>query len=176
MAKKKQLKHAKQDHREKHRKAIGILLLIFSMVCILVGSVWLIWHGSLTLPTVEPKNKVIETQPQLDFTPHSTGSRGIKIPSTNGITMVSGQIEQEVNFYNPSSNKCYFKISLYLSDGTLIYQSGLIAPDEIITQIELKQELQSGVYRNCLLKYQCYSLENNTELSGADIKIEINSK
>lgn len=176
MAKNKQPKYTIEDKNEKRKKKCGILLLILSIVCLLGGSLWIILHNIGTLPTVEPKNKVIETTPQLDFEPHSTESRGIEIPATNGLVLKAGQKRQEVNFYNPESNKCCFKISLYLSNGELIYQSGLIAPDENITQIELKQELQSGVYRNCQLKYQCYSVKDNTELSGADIKLEINVK
>lgn len=89
--------------------------------------------------------------------------------------MKSGQLEQKVDFYNPDENNCLFLISLYLSDDTLIWQSDLIRPSEHITQITLKQKLQRGLYRNCRLVYDCYTLDEKNILNGGQVKIEINS-
>lgn len=179
MAKTHTYKHTKEDSRENRKRNVGIVLLLVSFFMVVGGWIAVCFMQNPPFSfnnTQELREDSSENTQELDFTPHSTDSREIKIPSTNGIQMVSGQIEQTVDFYNPASNHCYFKLSLYLSDGTLIYQSKLIAPDERITQIELLQKLQSGVYRNCQLKYQCYSVKDNTELSGADIKLEINVK
>lgn len=95
----------------------------------------------------------------LDFTSNNESNTSIIIPGVNGINMKSGQLEQKVDFYNPDENNCLFLISLYLSDDTLIWQSDLIRPSEHITQITLKQKLQRGLYRNCRLVYDCYTLD-----------------
>lgn len=124
-------------------------------------------------------NKITEvTQPttsQLDFTPHSTESRGISLPTTNGLVMKADQLEQTVDFYNPASNKVYFKMDIALSDGTIIYQSDYLKPDEHIKKIKLTKVLDNGVYRNCKITYHCYSLERKIPVNNAEVTIEINS-
>ena len=111
----------------------------------------------------------------LDFTP-AEESKSIKIPAVTGIYMRAGQRNQTVDFYNPKENNCYFVISLYLSDDTLIYKSDMIAPAEHIKEITLLQELERGIYRNCRLVYNCYSLDNKTQLNGSNVVLEINAQ
>ena len=111
----------------------------------------------------------------LDFIP-AEESKSIKIPAVTGIYMRAGQRNQTVDFYNPKENTCYFVISLYLSDDTLIYISDMIAPAEHIKEIMLLQELKRGIYRNCRLVYNCYSLDNKTQLNGSNVVLEINAQ
>lgn len=111
----------------------------------------------------------------LDFTP-AEESKSIKIPAVTGIYMRAGELKQTVDFYNPQENNCYFVISLYLSDDTLIYKSDMIAPAEYIKEITLLQELKRGIYRNCRLVYNCYSLDNKTQLNGSNVVLEINAQ
>ena len=111
----------------------------------------------------------------LDFTP-AEESKSIKIPAVTGVYMRAGELKQTVDFYNPKENNCYFVISLYLSDDTLIYKSDMIAPAEHIKEITLLQELKRGIYRNCRLVYNCYSLDNKTQLNGSNVVLEINAQ
>jgi hypothetical protein len=167
-----------KDEKEKddRRRIIGLILLLICATSILIGIVYIsCLNKKQSLPTVEHKNKVIETTSELDFTPRSTESREIKLPSTNGLVFKAGVKEQEVDFYNPAENKAIIQIDIVLSDGTIIYQSNYLKPDERINQIELTQTLKSGVYRNCKMKYYCYALDGETKLNSAEVKIEINS-
>lgn len=111
----------------------------------------------------------------LDFTP-AAENKSIQIPAVTGIYMRAGELKQTVDFYNPKENNCYFVISLYLSDDTLIYKSDMIAPAEQIKEITLLQELKRGIYRNCRLVYNCYSLDNKTQLNGSNVVLEINAQ
>lgn len=111
----------------------------------------------------------------LDFTP-APENKSIQIPAVTGIYMRAGELKQTVDFYNPQENNCYFVISLYLSDDTLIYKSDMIAPAEHIKEITLLQELKRGIYRNCRLVYNCYSLDNKTQLNGSNVVLEINAQ
>lgn len=115
------------------------------------------------------------TSKPLDFTPIGEENR-ITIPAVTGLALNAGSIHQTVNLHNPSENSCFFVISIYLSDGTLIYQSDYLAPSERLTEIELSQELQRGIYRNCRIVYSCYSLDNKTPLNSGETIIEITSK
>ena len=111
----------------------------------------------------------------LDFVPAGDASDSITIPAVTGLNLKSGQLQQKVDFYNPKENQCYFIISIYLSDDTLIYKSDYLAPAETITEITLLQTLQKGTYRNCRIVYNCYTLDNKATLNSGDVKIEINS-
>ena len=57
-------------------------------------------------------------------------NQSISIPGMNGIYLKANQTKQTVDFFNPEENQCYFIISLYLSDGTLIYKSDYIEPGD----------------------------------------------
>ena len=95
----------------------------------------------------------------LDFIPAGDSSDSINIPAVTGLNLKSGQLQQKVDFYNPKENQCYFIISIYLSDDTLIYKSDYLAPTETITEINLLQTLQRGTYKNCRIVYNCYTIK-----------------
>lgn len=119
-----------------------------------------------------------ETEPKktLDFMPvDGNTENNITIPGVTGIYMEPNQTEQTVSFYNPEKNNCLFVISLYLSDGTLIFQSEHISPGEQLTDIALLTQLEQGIYKKCLLVYECYSLDGLTQYNGSQFTIEINT-
>lgn len=91
----------------------------------------------------------------------------IEIPGYGSITLKAGQTAQNVSFPNPAENNCYFVISLYLPDGSLIYQSGLIPPAKAIYSIELLQTVSAGTYENAIMQYDCYRLDDQSQLNGA---------
>lgn len=112
------------------------------------------------------------TSKPLDFTPIGESNR-ITIPAVTGLTLTASSVHQTINLHNPSENTCFFIISVYLSDDTLIYQSDYLAPSERLTEIELKQELMRGIYRNCRMVYSCYSLADKSPLNSGETIIEI---
>jgi len=127
----------------------------------------------------QPKddNTTIATtsQNELDFTPYNDGGGKIKLPIVSGLNMKAGQLQQTVDFYNPNEN-CYFVITLYLSNGTQIYKSDMLAPSEHITEITLLQPLQRGIYSKCKMIFDCYAMDKTTTLNGGSANIEINSQ
>ncbi len=90
----------------------------------------------------------------------------ISIPGFDEIVLKADTWIQNVHFKNPESNRCYFVITLYMQDGSLLYKSDLIAPGESINRICLSQLLESGVYENCVLNYACYSTKDFQQLNG----------
>lgn len=156
---------------EKKKKYIIAFILLFVVVIMLV---WLFYScqshkTNLTADTTTTESK------SLDFTPYNNTEDTITIPGIDGFNLKAGQLQQQVDFYNPQKNKCYFKISLYLSDGTMIWQSDYIAPSEKISEINLNKKLHKGLYKNCQLVYECFSLNNKSPLNGGSVKLEINS-
>ena len=152
---------------------IYILLLIGAILILLL--ILKLCEKTTTLPSGDTSQTTVTTKP-LDFIPAvGVPSNSITIPAVTGLNMKSGQLQQKVDFYNPKENQCYFVISIYLSDDTLIYKSDYLAPAETITEINLLQTLQKGTYRNCRIVYNCYTLDRKATLNSGNVKIEINS-
>lgn len=159
-------------HNKKQKKQIIIAIAILAVLLILL----LLLKSCGTTPSTPTDSTQPTTQPDktLDFIP-AVEKGSIVIPGFTGIYLVPGQLNQSVNFSNPEVNNCYFVLALYLSDETKIWESDYIAPGQTITDITLLQELQRGLYKNCILHYRCFSLDSKTELNGSTQRIEINT-
>lgn len=154
------------------------LIFVSVLLCILViAGVYGIFHlgESNTPPKME--EDAVEWAGSEDKN-NNSGSPGenIAVPGTDVMNMKADQKKQSVNLYNPEQNNCYFKISLLLEDGTLLYQSDLIAPGKGIYEIELAKALAEGTYDNSILKYECFDMdENYTPLNAAEFVFTIQS-
>lgn len=154
------------------RRNISILLLALVGIVVLLTCIFCLRSCIYSTNTVT----VPEETYALDFTPVAKNqSDMITIPSTSGIYLKSGQLEQKVDLYNPADNQCYFQITLALSDKTVIWKSGYIAPSESVKDITLLKTLERGIYGNCTLTYHCFSLDEKLPLNSASIEIEISS-
>lgn len=157
-------------HSKRKRRIIITLVIVAVLLLLLL----LLLKSCNAPPSSEDSTQETQEQKTLDFIP-ATEKGKINIPGYTGIYLVPGQINQKVNFYNPDSNNCYFVMSLYLSDDTKIWESDYIAPGEKIEDITLLQSLDRGLYKNCVLCYRCFSLDDKTELNGSTQRIEINT-
>lgn len=156
------------EHKLGKRIAVIVLLAVVVVVILLLRSC----GDSPVIPPTDTD----PTKGTLNFTPAGEQQNNtITIPGMTGINLQSGQLEQVVDFHNPEENTCYFVLSLYLSDDTLIYQSGYLAPGERITEIKLNQPLQRGIYGKCRLVYECFALDNKYALNTGEVVLEINS-
>lgn len=156
------------EHKLGKRIAVIVLLAVVVVVILLLRSCG-------DSPVIPPTG-TDPTKGTLDFTPTGEQQRDtISLPGMTEITLQSGQLEQAVDFHNPKENACYFVLSLYLSDDTLIYQSGYLAPGERITEIKLNQPLQRGIYGKCRLVYECFTLDNKSALNTGVVVLKINS-
>ena len=84
---------------------------------------------------------------------------GIDIPGFDSLYFIADQAEQNMTVPNPPQNFCWFKVSLVLEDGTVLWTSGLIPPGEESEQVVLNKPLEKGEYRNAVLKYECFADE-----------------
>ena len=97
-------------------------------------------------------------------------SESIAIPGYELLELDANRRAQTLYLSNPSSNKCYFRISLYLENETLLWKSDLIEPGK------LNQALKKGTYTNAVLKYDCYKNDGKTPLNGAETKLTLRVK
>jgi len=101
----------------------------------------------------------------------------IAIPGYESIELKANSKQQSVCLHNPIQNSCYFKVSLFLADGTLLWQSELIEPGSNSKPIVLLMPLEKGTYYNATLKYSCFSMNDDlSQLNGAETKVTLQLK
>lgn len=157
--------------KKKKKYIIALILLAIVIVILVLLFYFCQRHNANSTADV---TSTTESE-SLDFTPYNNTEDTITIPGIDGLNLKAEQLQQQVDFYNPPQNKCYFQISMFLSDGTLIWKSDYIAPSKKISEITLYKELQRGLYKNCRLVYDCYSLNDKSQLNSGEVKLEINS-
>lgn len=100
-------------------------------------------------------------------------AESIAIPGYDELVLRARSIEQQVDFYNPEGNGCYFVISVLLPDGAELFKSGLIAPGSRLTSIDLSHALEAGTYAKAVLRYSCFRVGDMAQLNGADILLTL---
>ncbi|MDD2955778.1 MAG: tRNA (uracil-5-)-methyltransferase [Oscillospiraceae bacterium] len=98
---------------------------------------------------------------------------GIAIPGFEMMSLKAGVLEQTVGFFNPEQNNCYFRIRFSLSDGTELYQSGMIKPGQHLETVELSRTLEAGTYKDATLRYECFALDSLAPLNGAETILNV---
>lgn len=165
------------------QQARKLKLVIIGMAVCLLAAVAVI----LVLVLKKPQTPTAPSeQAGVSFAEDYTGNRptykGGKIENTDTIAcpgykalgMKADTVPQQVNFYNPEENNCYFKISLKLEDGTLLWESELLEPGKAFYDIDLLKTLPEGEYPNTTLKYECFAMnEERTALNGSEIRLTL---
>lgn len=105
-----------------------------------------------------------------EATPTDGGS--IAIPGYETLSFQAGKTAQTVDLKNPPENVCTFVLSLTLDDGTTLWTGEVLSPGEAYTRITLERALDAGEYA-ATLHYDCYTIEDNQPLNGAEIQLTI---
>ena len=110
------------------------------------------------------------------FAKAAPGSGGnIAIPGYEKLSFAAGKTAQNVNLKNPAENACTFVLSLTLDDGTALWTGEALSPGEAFTRITLNRALDAGDYP-ATLHYDCYTIEDNQPLNGAEIQLTLEVK
>ena len=96
----------------------------------------------------------------------------IAIPGYETLLFQVGKTAQTVRLTNPAENACTFVLSLTQDDGTPLWTGEALSPGEAFTRITLNKALDAGSYATTL-HYECFSLNDNTPLNGADVQLMI---
>ena len=139
-----------------------MMILVSALVVMILGL-----KGCNSVSTIAPSNEA--TTAPIVKNPDS-----IAIPGYEMLELKAGSKEQSLCMPNPPQNCCYFQIALYMEDGTLLWQSELIAPGKNSKPMALSKALEKGMYPNTVLRYSCYSQDENlTPLNGAEMKLTL---
>ncbi len=100
----------------------------------------------------------------------------IAIPGYEKLSFTAGKTAQAVNLKNPAENSCTFVLTLTLDEGgETLWTGEALSPGEAFTRITLKKALDAGEYP-ATLHYDCYTIEDNRPLNGAEIQLTLEVK
>ena len=100
----------------------------------------------------------------------------IAIPGYEKLSFAAGKTAQAVNLKNPAENACTFVLSLTLDEsGETLWMGEALSPGEAFTRITLTKALDAGEYA-ATLHYDCYTIEDNRPLNGAEIQLTLEVK
>ena len=99
----------------------------------------------------------------------------IAIPGYEKLSFAAGKTAQAVNLKNPPENACTFVLTLTLEGGETLWAGKALSPGEAFTRITLTRALDAGEYP-ATLHYDCFSLNDNTPLNGAEIQLTIEAR
>ena len=99
-----------------------------------------------------------------------SSGENIAIPGYEKLSFEAGKTAQAVKLKNPAENACTFVLNLSLTDGETLWTGEALSPGEAYTRITLSKALDTGDYP-ATLHYDCYTIEDNQPLNGAEIQL-----
>ncbi len=159
------------------KRNIVQLILFFAIVVLIFIIIWLFCRpcpecGYTPFNVDETKENIGQVS-----SAETLKTNSIAIPGYSLIELKADAYEQDIALSNPENNNCYFKISLLLEDGTLLWESKLIKPGETSGKIKLKTCLKAGEYEKAVLHYDCFSLDREKKsLNSGETKLTLSVK
>ena len=160
----------KKNIKSRKKLIVGIISLILVFVAVLIAILYFSeGDRKVDMETGEVKKGVI------DYTGQDIQeSPGIVAPGYLALSLMADKRMQNTYLRNPKENTCYFKLSLVLKDGTIIWKSDYLEPGLAFDRIKLKKTLKRGTYEDTTLQYDCYSIVDKRKQNGASVKLTLN--
>lgn len=157
------MKKGRFENTDGRKLPLGVLGAVFLVLILLA----LLLNNCKGAPNMKDDPTTTETTVQ-----KNEGS--ISIPGYEMLELKADSKKQSLSMPNPAQNNCYFEISLYLEDGTLLWKSALIEPGEVSNPLVLMKELSKGYYPKSVLRYACFAMDEDcTPLNGAETKVTL---
>lgn len=156
------------EKKQKGRWQWTVIILLSAVVVSLLVVLILMANNPGDTTTGNKDDESTETETVIEKNPDA-----IAIPGYEILELQADQKQQSLCLPNPPQNVCYFQISLYLEDGTLLWKSELVEPGAVSQPILLNRALKEGTYANAVLKYDCFKMDGQTPLNGAETKLTL---
>lgn len=150
-------------------------LIIFTLLVLTGIAIFLYFHHQPTLPdnSLQTDNSAEDWDGEKELYNPQEAVPTIEIPGITSLVFQPESTKQKVNFYNPETNNCLFKMTLYV-DNAECWQSGYVEPGKGFYEIELSKSLEVGSYDAYLL-IECFK-ENGLPLNGAHVDFNLTVK
>ena len=158
-------------HKGKYKKPkqiqFPVTTVVLDVVCVVLAILLFRTCQHTPVSTVESETTVPKTTVEKN-------KDSISVPGYEMLEIKADSRKQDFAMENPAQNNCYFQISLYLEDGTLLWKSELIEPGQVTKPLVLAKELSKGYYPKSVLHYDCYAMDaDKTPLNGAEMKVTL---
>ena len=159
------MKNGKYERTQKQRLPTRLGVIISVLLLIIALLIFKLYSNN---PATHQGSGGLQTSSPIEKNPDS-----IAIPGYELLELQANNSKQTLCLPNPEQNVCYFQISLYLEDGTLLWMSELIGPGSTSKPISLIKPLDKGIYPNAILRYSCFKMDGVTSLNGAETKLTL---
>lgn len=163
---------AEQDKRDNITSIVFLAIVVIGVLFVILNKTGafdgLVRRGDIKIDL--QTGEVIEGLREF---PDTEPSVSVEIPGYKLIELKANTVQQDTLLENPAGNRSYFKLSLILADGTVIWQSDYLEPGAAFAHIELNQKLKKGTYEHATLRYEVYSLAGFGQENGSDIKLTL---
>ena len=160
----------KTEGNSAKKSSVLIVILSFLLMVAVAFIIVLLWNQR----PVEISN---ETTISEQSKPVEKLTDSINIPGYVLLTFNEGELTQDFTVPNPEENTCFFRISLVLNDGTVLWTSDMVAPGESSDNVVLSKAMEKGDYPDAMLKFECFADEAGTQaLNGAETNLTIRVK
>ena len=120
---------------------------LFLLILLLLAGVLAAYFGLQKLPkgvVLDPMSAKYEAPIEVS---EETHTEYISLPGISRIRIEEGKDTTKTLLWNPDGNPCYFQYTILLQDtGEVIYESGLIAPGNAITEVTFNRTFSRGTY------------------------------
>jgi len=163
-------KETRASSEEDKKKKRRLIIVIGLLLVVIAGLAFALWQKN-----AHDQANRLATGGQVYKGDQANGTMAekIAIPGYESITLKANQLDQKVKLDNPKKNTVYFRMSLILPDGTTIWRSKLVSPGKGEYNIRLRHAVPAGTYPKSTLRYECFSLKNQTPLNGSAIKLKL---
>ena len=160
-----------RDRRSARRRNATILVIILLLLFTVTLSIVLLCGNGDN--SYRPDLPEIRLNGDDGFSPNQT-QKGIMLRGATGLVFEEGSLEQTVDIPNVQENEYAFVLSIYLADGTQLFKSYYVYRGDVLKKIKLNQTLRSGIYKNALMVYSCYTVDaSHIAVSQCEFPIEI---
>ena len=165
------------EKTKKKDMLISVLIIVIIIMAVAFVVLAMIFKNTMRKES-EPATTVLQTTTQAaetteeeSTTKKAKNTNTIDIPQRGFITFAADTAKQTNTVTNPEQNFCYFKVTLKLADGTVLWQSDYIAPGESSDPMVLKKPLKKGTYEKAVMLYECFALNDDgtyRQVNGAN--------
>ena len=165
------------EKTKKKDMLISVLIIVIIIMAVAFVVLAMIFKNTMRKES-EPATTVLQTTTQASETTEeesttkkAKNTNTIDIPQRGFLTFAADTLEQTNTVTNPEQNFCYFKVTLKLADGTVLWQSDYIAPGESSDPMVLKNPLKKGTYEKAVMLYECFALNDDgtyRQVNGAN--------
>lgn len=158
------MKNGKYERTQKQRLPTLLGVVVSVLLLIIALLIFKLYNN----PTTHQGSESLQASSPIEKNPDS-----IAIPGYEILELQANSSKQTLCLPNPEQNVCYFQISLHMEDGTLLWESEMIAPGATSKPISLIKPLDKGTYPNAILRYSCFKMDGITPLNGAETKLTL---